>query len=67
MKVQQKMNNMEKNKSKLNKLTVRQYFYSKEVLDKENIIISLERKYKQEKKSNKDWIKILSDKGIVLK
>lgn len=45
------------------KLTVRQFFYSKKRYD-ENLIKSLERSYKEELKTEEEWLKIMSFKNI---
>lgn len=43
--------------------TIRQLFYSEKKYD-ENLIKSLERTFGEQKKSVKDWVDILSSKGI---
>jgi hypothetical protein len=43
--------------------TIRQLFYSEKKYD-ENLIKSLERTFGEQKKSIKDWVDILSSKGI---
>lgn len=48
---------------KIKDLTIRQLFYSEKKYD-ENLIKSLERTFGEQKKSVKDWVDILSSKGI---
>ena len=51
-------------KKKIESFTVRQFFYNEKKYD-ENLIKSLERNHKENKKTVKEWIEIMSFKGIV--
>lgn len=50
-------------KKEIKDLTIRQLFYSEKKYD-ENLIKSLERTFGEKKKPIKDWVDILSSKGI---
>jgi hypothetical protein len=44
--------------------TIRQFFYSEKQMN-EPLISALERTYGDQKKNTKDWVEIISSKGIV--
>ena len=52
-----------KQESDSNKFAIRQIFYMNQCYD-ETLIKTLERTYKHQKKTDEEWVEILSNKGI---
>ena len=44
--------------------SIRQYFYLNKVMNREDLLIGLEREFKENKKTHSEWAEILKKKNI---